>query len=445
MSHTRIMKITSLILLLLYTLFSIQTQADDFGEGDLKFHISFVPIASNEQAQDFIGNDLPYTDYDYRIGKTEISIAQFLQARAADARISRPVVDYWNSEEAQFGVHAPVSNVNIIECFKFCNWLTSGDPYQGAYQLIQNTNPDNDTIDLDQLDYVDREGALAEFGTVYVVPTFFEWSKAAFYKPDGSGFSFYSNGAGTSNIHYYGHNLNVSQSISYYINIYGEAPRDVMFIMSDQDQKESDYRYYDSEGVEQTITPPKGIGGGWNSDFMAFPWEVGSSQREQNKTYDLFGNLGEYYEEIYDLNGRDFRVTASCWNWYRNLGGNSRTSIDRIEVFSTTSASTKFTYNIENAQSGRETVGFRVVALGAVPEASPMPEVESTITDGAAHLHWDSTVGRIYQMQYSNSLENPVWVNIGNRIHGSGGREFMVIPVDTEAERNRFYRVVDFD
>lgn len=389
---------------------------------------------------------MPNTDYDYRIGKTEISIAQFLQARAADARISRPVVNHWNSEEEQFGVHAPVSKVNILECYKFCNWLTSGDPYQGAYKLIQESNPDNDTIDA--LDYVDRDGALAEFGTVYVLPTFFEWSKAAFYKPDGSGFSFYSNGAGSGNIYAYNLSISLFEAVQFYTNTYGEAPRDVMFLVRDANYEESTFRYFDTEGVEQIITPLKGIGG-WNSDFMLFPWQVGSSQREQNGTYDLFGNVGEYYEEIYDLdNGRDFRVTASCWNQSNDnpfLGGNTRRSIDAIEVFSRNYPSEAFTYRLEGSNNGDKDVGFRVLALGVVPEVSAMPEVESTITDGAAHLYWDSVVGRIYQMQYSNSLEDPVWVNIGSGIHGSGGREFMVIPVDTEAERNRFYRVVDFD
>ena len=92
-------------------------------------------------------------------------------------------------------------------------------------------------------------------------------------------------------------------------------------------------------------------------------------------------------------------------------------------------------------------VGLRVVALGVVPETAPLPEVHSTITDGAAHLNWDSTVGRIYQLQYSNSIEDSEaqWVNIGQKIHGSGGTEFFVVPVDNEEERNRFYRVVDFD
>lgn len=70
-----------------------------------------------------------------------------------------------------------------------------------------------------------------------------------------------------------------------------------------------------------------------------------------------------------------------------------------------------------------------------MPEASPMPEVTSTITDGAAKVSWPSTVGRIYQLQYSNSLETPNWTNIGEGVRGGGGSEFVIVPVDTDAEK----------
>ena len=454
------MKFLSLSLSLAFTLFSFLSllspfllgfvaHADEFGQGDLKFHISFVPIASNEPSVDFKGDSMPYTDYDYRISQTEISIAQFLQARGHDARISRSVVDYWNAgrfnsfyerDEFKFGVSAPATHINIIECFKFCNWLTSGDPYQGAYKIAQNANPNNDSIDTETLDYVDRESALAEYGTVYVVPTYYEWNKAAFFKPDGSGFSFYSNGAGSGNIHYHNDYIPLQK----YIDAYGETPTDVMFIKTDNN--EETYRYYDTDGVEQIITPLKGLGG-WNSAYQIYPWLVGSSAREQNGTYDMYGNVGEYFEEITAANN-DFRSTASCWNVSGYLGGsNLNNGLNILEVFSPVNRSHKRHFYFENTRIGTNNVGLRVVALGAVPETVPLPEVESTITDGVAHLNWGSTVGRIYQLQYSNSIEDSEaeWVDLGQRIHGSGGTEFIVVPVDNEEERNRFYRVVDFD
>lgn len=166
---------------LLLTALIPSLNADDFGQGDLKFHKSFVPIASNDPSTNYFGESMPHTDYDYRISKTEISIAQFNQARAADPRISRSRVNFWNTgqtpfstiaDSLKFGVHAPVTYINIIECFKFCNWLTSGDPYQGAYKIIKNQNPENDFLDVK--DYVDVTTALTKYSTVYTVPTFIE-------------------------------------------------------------------------------------------------------------------------------------------------------------------------------------------------------------------------------------------------------------------------------
>jgi formylglycine-generating enzyme required for sulfatase activity len=387
--------------------------ADDFGEGDLKFHISFVPIAGNAPSTNFFGDSMPYIDYDFRIGKTEVSIAQLLQARAADARIvRREVADFFNSgrekergqyiesNQPKFGVHAPAASINIIECFKFCNWLTSGDPYQGAYKLIPNPNPYDDTLDAN--DYVDVEAAIAEFGTVYTVPTFAEWYKAGFMKPDGSGFSFYTDGLGSGNV--------IFKELEWFQNEYGKSPKDIMLTGANQEKL---IRYYDAEGNEQIITPTKGPGG-WNSHFQDYPWAVGSSTREQNGTYDMFGNVGEYFQDITDFpSWNSFKILASNWNLAiesnAEMGSEHYRSSDGkndLEAFRPAYYGEEKVYSL-GAKYGLKNVGFRVVARGAVPAVEPMPEVQWTITDGAAHLHWESTLGRIYQIQYSYSLNTP--------------------------------------
>ena len=213
--------------------FTQNIHADEFGEGDLRFHISFVPISSNEPSQNIFGESLPSTDYSYRISKTEISIAQFLQARADNPRISKTDIDYWNTNQdsLSIGIHAPVSKINFIESLKFCNWLTSGDPYQGAYKIIKEDNPEDDRID--PTDYVDRDSAIATFGTIYAIPTYNEWRKAAFMKPDGS-FSFYSNGAGSANIY--------DNTPDIYTKEYQAAPRDIVFLNNNYNQ-ESEITY----------------------------------------------------------------------------------------------------------------------------------------------------------------------------------------------------------
>jgi formylglycine-generating enzyme required for sulfatase activity len=223
---------------------------------------------------------------------------------------------YVEGDEPKFGVHAPANSINLIECFKFCNWLTSGDPYQGAYKLIANANPAYDSLDVN--DYVDVASAIATYGTAYTVPTFDEWSKAAFMKPDGSDFSFYSNGSGSGNVTPSQYN-----TLESFFEAFGEYPKDIVLAESNA---EDIIRYYDAEGNEQIIIPPKGIGG-WNSGFQRYPWAVGSSVREQNGTYDMYGNVGEYFQDITHysspVNPNDFKVRASCYNFDKYLGGST--------------------------------------------------------------------------------------------------------------------------
>jgi formylglycine-generating enzyme required for sulfatase activity len=405
-------------------------QADEFGEGDLRFHIDFAPIAANQTTTDSYGEDwFYYTDYDYRIGRTEISIAQILQARAADSRICGTEVNYWNSESVEhpLGVHVPATKVDVYDIFRFCNWLTSGDPYQGAYLFDTNG-----TLDLDN--YVDRSAALAKYDTVYVIPTNNEWKKAAFFKPDQSRFSFLTNGAG---------NTNIPEG-------FPENPVDIMYLPADN-FSELEPLYYDSEGVAHEILPEqpeRGSRGGWNNAIQVFPWNVGSSQKEQNGTYDMFGNVAEYYEDIIlTLSGRDYYVhVTQKSDEGKNLGGNTwhMVNTDRFlvlinsptfYVYPAPLSLTVHPYVYGYHQTKLNTTGFRVAALGAVPEVNPMPEVSSAITNGAAKVSWPSVVGRIYQLQYSDSLETPNWTNIGKGVHGSGGTEFVIVPVDTDAKK----------
>ncbi len=47
-------------------------------------------------------------------------------------------------------------------------------------------------------DIMDHEQAGSTYGTTYFLPTEDEWHKAAYYKPDGSGYSLYANGTSTA-------------------------------------------------------------------------------------------------------------------------------------------------------------------------------------------------------------------------------------------------------
>jgi formylglycine-generating enzyme required for sulfatase activity len=110
-------------------------------------------------ASSFTG-DYGDVDYVYDIGKYEISVSQWDTAMGA-----APLAGHsWSGDQ-------PVANVRLFEAAKFCNWLTSGDPAQGVYTLGA----------LPTVTAIDRAGALATYGEIWVLPTNDEWHKAAYY------------------------------------------------------------------------------------------------------------------------------------------------------------------------------------------------------------------------------------------------------------------------
>ncbi|MDD3275998.1 MAG: SUMF1/EgtB/PvdO family nonheme iron enzyme, partial [Kiritimatiellales bacterium] len=75
-----------------------------------------------------------------------------------------------------------VASVSWYKAAQFCNWLTSGNKYIGAYQFDDSGTLTN----------VNRSLSFNEYAAVYVLPTEDEWYKAAYYT--GSGYSLYANG-----------------------------------------------------------------------------------------------------------------------------------------------------------------------------------------------------------------------------------------------------------
>ena len=123
--------------------------------------------------------------YVYSIGKYEVSVAQFTNAYAAASPISDGDENYWNNGTRILGANAPATYMSWHEAARFCNWLTSGNVSNGAYQL------DGSNLVIG----VNRPAALNQYGTVYALPTIDEWHKAAYYT--GIGYSDYANGTTT--------------------------------------------------------------------------------------------------------------------------------------------------------------------------------------------------------------------------------------------------------
>jgi formylglycine-generating enzyme required for sulfatase activity len=157
-------------------------QADSVTHGGTTINMDFVNIghAGNVgDTQDYGLNGGVRTfgavNYNYRIGKFEVTADQWASVIAADSRVG--------NAGARSGSQ-PTGGATWFEAAKFSNWLTSGDAYNGAYQFDANGT----------LTGVDRDAALSTYGTVYVLPTEDEWHKAAYFKSDGTGYTLYATG-----------------------------------------------------------------------------------------------------------------------------------------------------------------------------------------------------------------------------------------------------------
>jgi formylglycine-generating enzyme required for sulfatase activity len=179
----------------------------------------------------------------YGIGKSEVTNAQwdtFITAAGAPTGNSAGY-----SKSAYYtGAQQPTNCVSWFEAAQFCNYLTSGDKSKGAYQFSgDKTNP-GDFLG------INRDAAVSSYGTAYVMPTEDEWYKAAYYKPDGSGYSLYANGT--------------------------------------------------------NIAPVAGVESNYNYT-IGTPWDVSTGTQEQNGTFDMMGDVWEWNETIVRNSSRGIR------------------------------------------------------------------------------------------------------------------------------------------
>ena len=197
----------------------------------------FVTIGGTDVAADS-ATGYGAVNYSYQISQYEVTGAEFGAAVAAD-----PNVGNYSSDS----LNAPAEYVSWYEAVKYCNWLTSGNAYLGAY-----------THSGGLFAGIDRAGAISTYGTVYVLPTEGEWYKAAYWTGNESDpWSLYANGTDTA-------------------PIWGTA---------------NGWNYYNGEDYA----------------YGGDTWAVGYGAQEQNGTYDMMGNVLEWTESSFDASERVLR------------------------------------------------------------------------------------------------------------------------------------------
>jgi hypothetical protein len=162
---------------------STTAQADTFGSGANTFDIEFVTIGNPGNPADFTGDPAPAgsVSYNYRIGKYEIS-EQMIDKANAEGGLG--ILKFTR------GAEKPATQVSWNEAARFVNWLNTSTGNRPAYKFaIQPGESGYDArfIDIELWTPSDAgydpnnlyRNSLAR----YVLPSFDEWYKAAYYDP----------------------------------------------------------------------------------------------------------------------------------------------------------------------------------------------------------------------------------------------------------------------
>ena len=167
-----------------------------FGSGSNVFNMEFVTIGNPNNLADTTGSPNPAgsVGYTYGIGKFEVS----------EDMITKYNADFGTANSLAItkdtrGTAKPATSVSWNEAARFVNWLNTSTGGVAAYNFT--TSGVNDDIAVwtaaDTLDY-NAANPYRSLRATYVLPSYNEWYKAAYYNPTNSTYYDYANGSDTA-------------------------------------------------------------------------------------------------------------------------------------------------------------------------------------------------------------------------------------------------------
>ena len=244
--------------------------ADTFGTGANQFDIDFVNISGATNPTSGYG----IVNNDYRMGTYEITNDQWnkFSASLGVSVTGSPLNAY--DESADFaGTNVPTNELSWYEAAQLVNWLNTSTNHHEAYKFTGTQGTSDYTLGVWESGDIgyDSSNPFRNSDAYYFLPTEDEWVKTAYWN-------------GTS--------------IQPYATKSGESL---------------------SQGDGTTGT-------GWNyydGDFVIDPfgvWDVGSGSVELNGTYDMMGNVGEWFESPWTFG--DYSTTSPRGIRGGSYGGN---------------------------------------------------------------------------------------------------------------------------
>ncbi len=167
-----------------------------FGSGSNQFNMEFVTIGNPGNAADTNGTPNPAgaVGYGYGIGKFEVSEDMITKYNANFGTANSLAI----TKDTR-GTNKPATSVSWNEAARFVNWLNTSTGGFAAYKFTSGGV--NDNIELwtaaDTLDY-DPLNPYRSLRATYVLPSYNEWYKAAYYNPSNSTYYEFTNGSDTA-------------------------------------------------------------------------------------------------------------------------------------------------------------------------------------------------------------------------------------------------------
>ena len=163
-----------------------------FGTGTNQFQMEFVTIGNKDNLADTTGSPSPAgaVGYEYGIGKFEVSEDMITKFNASQSL---------QITQDNRGTAKPATRVSWNEAARFVNWLNTSTGNQAAYKFTGSGV--NDDIALwtaaDTLDYEATNPYRSKRAT-YVLPSYNEWYKAAYYDPSNNTYYNFATGSDTA-------------------------------------------------------------------------------------------------------------------------------------------------------------------------------------------------------------------------------------------------------
>jgi len=177
---------------------SSQAGTITFGSGaGNTFDMTFVTIGNPGNAPDTTGapNPAGSVGYTYDIGKFEVSRDMITKFNASQAlQISLFDMTSFGGN----GANKPATGISWNEAARFVNWLNTSTGNQAAYKFTTSGVNDNIALWASGDAGYDASNPYRNSLAKYVLPSYNEWYKAAYYNPTNSTYYDFPNGSNTA-------------------------------------------------------------------------------------------------------------------------------------------------------------------------------------------------------------------------------------------------------